>query len=138
MFSTKHRTPWITHDIREQLHPYLGGTLEQNGCTPIRNGGVEDHVHLLFGLSRTVSIAQVVEHLKTSSSKWVKSVSPTCKDFAWQSGYGALSVSESHAASCVQYIEQQAEHHKKLTFQEEYRELMKIAGIQIDERYVWD
>lgn len=138
VFSTRHRTPWLTPDVREELYPYLGGVLDKLRCTAIRNGGVADHVHLLFGLSRTVAIAEVVEKLKSSSSKWVKAKTAKCGEFAWQSGYGVLSVSESHAEACIRYIEAQEEHHKKLTFQDEYRELMRLAGIEVDERYVWD
>jgi REP element-mobilizing transposase RayT len=100
-------------------------------------GGVEDHLHLLFQLSRTLTVAQVVEKTKTSTSKWMKerwSVS----EFAWQAGYGAFSVSPSDLASTVNYIRNQEAHHAKFSFQDEYRELLRLAGVAWDEQYVWD
>lgn len=138
VFSTKSRRPWITPEVSAQLHPYLVRVLQSEGCTPIQVGGVEDHIHALFGLSRTNAIAKVVEHLKTSSSGWVKRTFAEAKEFSWQAGYGALSVGSDGEAACVQYIQNQREHHRRKTFQDEFRELMQLAGLEIDERYAWD
>jgi putative transposase len=104
----------------------------------MKTGGVEDHVHLLFGLSRTRTIAEVVESIKTSSSKWVKTKNAALAEFHWQSGYGAFSVSQSHAAIVAAYIDNQAEHHQTTTFQDEYRRLLERYQVEYDERYVWD
>lgn len=99
---------------------------------------VEDHVHVLFKMSRTVTLAKVVEEVKKSSSKWLKTQDPEFKQFAWQAGYGGFSVSESNAAQVANYIRKQEEHHRVKTFQEEYREFLEKNGVQYDERYVWD
>jgi REP element-mobilizing transposase RayT len=136
VFSTKNRTPWITPEIRRELYPYLGAVIRDMGCVPIQIGGVEDHVHFLLVLSRTITIAQVVEKIKTPSSKWMKTKG--VPGFAWQGGYGAFSVSASERAVVVAYILGQEEHHRKVTFQDEFRAMLKEHGIAWDERYVWD
>lgn len=138
VFSTKHRAPLLGAEIRQELHPYLVGIVRNNGCHSLQVGGVEDHVHLLVALSRTISIAQLVEHLKTGSSKWLKTKGPALSDFSWQSGYGVFSVGASQADTVVRYIQHQEEHHHKTTFQEEFRKIVEEAGIELDERYVWD
>lgn len=136
VFSTKQRRPCLTKETRAELFPYLGGILSNHKCNPIQIGGVDDHVHLLFGLHRTVALAQVTEKLKTSCSKWLKERG--IDDFAWQGGYGAFSVGPTEVETIVAYIQNQEAHHQKASFQDEYRELMKLAGLAIDERYVWD
>jgi REP element-mobilizing transposase RayT len=112
--------------------------LNNDDCPSLQVGGVEDHVHLFFGLSRTRAIAQVVENVKTSSSKWLKQKSRALAEFHWQNGYGAFSVSQPHAADVVEYILNQEERHKTMTFQQEYRQLLERYGIAYDERFVWD
>lgn len=136
VFSTKHRAAVLSTDVRSELYPYLGGVLRNIGCTTIQVGGVEDHVHLLFGISRTMTIAQVVEKLKTSSAKWL--TSKGLPDFAWQSGYGAFSVGPLEANSVIAYIQNQEAHHRQISFQDELRALLAEAGVEIDERYIWD
>lgn len=138
VFSTKHRERFLTPSIQKELHPYLAGTLDRIDCPSLQVGGVEDHVHLLFGLSRTRTVAEVVEKLKTSSSKWLKAKEARFAAFHWQSGYGAFSVSQSDAGKVVDYIRNQEEHHRKLTFQDEYRRLLERYRVSFDERYVWD
>ncbi len=105
-------------------------------CPLLQVGGVEDPIHALFQLPRTVTLAQVVEEVKTGTSKWLKTKG--APGFAWQAGYGAFSVSARDADGAIRYIQSQEEHHRKTTFQEELRALMREAGIEIDERYVWD
>ena len=112
--------------------------LKNDGCPSLQVGGVEDHVHLLFALSRTRTVAQVVENLKTSSSKWLKTKSPALADFHWQNGYGAFSVGRSEVDTVIDYIRHQEEHHHTATFQEEYRRFLAEHEIEYDERYVWD
>ena len=138
VFSTKNREPLLTPEVRAELFPYLSVVLNNDGCPSLRVGGVADHVHLLFGLSRTRTIAEVVENVKTSSSKWVKTRDPALAHFHWQAGYGAFSVSPSDSAEVVAYIEGQEEHHSGTTFQDEFRDHLRRDGVDWDERYVWD
>jgi REP element-mobilizing transposase RayT len=124
--------------MQSELHSYLAGILNNIHCPSLQVGGVEDHVHLFFGLSRTCTIAEVVETLKTSSSKWIKTKNSELVDFHWQAGYAAFSVSQSDAESVVTYVRNQAQHHQKMTFQDEYRRLLERYHVAFDEKYVWD
>jgi putative transposase len=136
VFSTKNRAPLILPEHRTRLFDYLGGTLNNVGCPVIRVGGVADHVHLLHVLGKTMSVSKVVEEVKKESSKWCKEV--VHPEFYWQAGYGAFSVSPSNVEAVRIYIDGQEEHHRELTFQDEFRELLRRHGIEWDERYVWD
>jgi|ERR1044072_4300160 REP element-mobilizing transposase RayT len=138
VFSTKHRAPWLDEGVSSELYPYLVKTLDSLGCAAIQIGGVEDHVHLLFQLSRTATIAQVVEKTKTGTSKWVKGRWAHRPDFAWQSGYGIFSVEMDAVPNVKRYILNQPEHHRKVSFQDEFRALLEQHSIAYDERYVWD
>lgn len=138
VFSTKNREPLITDPVRDSLHAYMATVLQNLGCTPVLINSVEDHAHLLFDLSRTVSISQVVEDVKKASSKWIKTQGAAFAAFAWQSGYGAFAVSESNVETVHEYIANQREHHRKKSFQDEYRQFLERHGIAFDERYVWD
>jgi len=139
VFSTKERQPFLRDkDLREELHRYLGGILGKLECQPIIVGGVEDHVHLLCALSRTCEAAEMVKEIKRGSSLWLKTRSPDLRDFAWQSGYGIFSIGFSQISEVKHYIAGQEEHHHKLSFQDEFRQLLKRYEIQFDERYVWD
>jgi REP element-mobilizing transposase RayT len=136
VFSTKNREPLLTSEARQRTFQYLGGTLNAIDCPVIVVGGVADHVHLLFVLHRTMSISKAVEELKKESSKWGKdNVHP---DFYWQNGYGAFSVSPSNVSQVRAYIENQEQHHRTMTFQEEFRNLLRRHEIEWDERYVWE
>lgn len=136
VFSTKHREPVLSVAICYELNAYTGTTLANLGCPPIQVGGVEDHVHLLFRLSRTKSIAAVAEEVKTGSSKWLKTKG--IENFAWQSGYGVFSVSGGDLDAAVAYVPGQRAHHERVSFQDEFRSLLKEAGLEFDERYLWD
>ncbi len=138
VFSTRNRQPFLTEGVAAEIHPYLARVLKNVGCPSLQVGGVSDHVHLFFRLSRTKSIAEVVETVKTSSSKWIKTRSHEFAGFHWQSGYGAFSVSQSDSEAVVAYIRNQAEHHRRVSFQEEYRRFLERYQIAYDERYVWD
>jgi len=138
IFSTKDRAPLLDATVRPALHSYVATVSRNAGCECYRVGGVEDHVHLAVRLSRTVTMAQLIEDLKTASSKWIKTQSPALSAFAWQRGYGAFSVGKSQMDALLHYIDNQETHHKKHTFQDEYRELLTKYGIDFDERYVWD
>lgn len=138
VFSTKHRTPWLDEDLRKSLFAYISTVLKSDGHIPIIVGGHEDHVHILLGLARTVSIADMVKHIKVSSSVWLKGQFENRKDFAWQLGYGAFGVAYGSMNSAIAYISNQEDRHRKLSFQEEFRKLMEENGLAIDERYAWD
>ena len=116
----------------------LSHEAQEVGCPPARSGGWIDHVHILCGLSRTISVAKLVEHLKVETSKWAKKRTRALGNFHWQAGYGAFSVSQSQVEQVIAYIDGQPEHHRKLTFQEEFRIICQKHDIEIDERYVWD
>jgi REP element-mobilizing transposase RayT len=138
IFSTKDRAPALIEDVRSALHGFLAGVLQEIGCHPIIINSMEDHVHLLFDLGRTVAISQVVEAVKTGSSKWLKTRNPRLARFAWQSGYGAFAVSESSLGEVRDYISRQAEHHRARSFQDEFRAFLGRHRVAFDERYVWD
>ena len=136
VFSTKNREPLIVPGVRGRAFAYLGGALNGIGCPPVIVGGVTDHVHLLFVLGRTLALSKAVEEVKKESSKWAKTHIDS--RFYWQSGYGAFSVSPSVAPDVERYVGNQEEHHREMTFQDEFRQLLRRHGIEWDERYVWD
>jgi REP element-mobilizing transposase RayT len=138
VFSTKDRQPLLGASIRPALHAYLATVARNAGCECFRVGGVADHVHLAIRFSRTLTIADLVEELKTSSSKWLKAQSSELASFTWQRGYGAFSVGPSDLDALRAYIDNQEEHHRTRTFQDEYRAFLTKYGIEFDERYVWD
>lgn len=138
VFSTKQRAPLLHDAVRDSLHAYMAVVLKNIGCPATLINSVEDHLHLLFELSRTVAISAVVEEVKTSSSKWIKTQGVGYTGFAWQAGYGVFAVSESDVSSVHDYIAAQREHHRKKSFQEEYRSFLERHRVSFDERYVWD
>ena len=139
IFSTKDREPLLVDKVfRERLHAYLAGTCLQSDSPALIIGGVADHVHILNRLGRTIDVATLLRELKRDSSKWVKDNDPRLRGFQWQAGYGAFSVSPSHVDALVEYIQNQDEHHRAVTFQQEFRRICKKYGLAIDERYVWD
>ncbi|HPC00040.1 MAG TPA: IS200/IS605 family transposase [Polyangiaceae bacterium] len=138
VFSTKDRDPVLDATVRPALYAYLATVARNMDCECFHVGGVADHVHLAVRLSRTITMAQLIEKLKTSSSKWLKTQSPALAAFAWQRGYGAFSVGPSDINALLHYIDTQEEHHRTRTFQDEYRDFLKKYGIEYDERYVWD
>lgn len=138
-FSTKNRRPWLNQqDLRNDLHAYMAGILKNLESPAVIIGGVEDHVHILFSLSRNYAIKDIVRNTKADSSAWIKKKVNHVNDFAWQTGYGVFSVSESNVSVVTQYIANQEEHHRRKSFQDEFRSLCAKHGIEIDERYVWD
>jgi putative transposase len=139
IFSTKNRYPFLTDKpIRNDMHAYLATVLRSQDCETIMVGGVEDHVHGLFALSKNHSLADVIKEIKRTSSGWIKGLSAKLKRFHWQRGYGAFSVSQSQLEEVTRYIERQEEHHRRVTFQDEYRAFLKKYCVDYDERYVWD
>jgi putative transposase len=138
VFSTKDRASILHDSIRPPLHAYLATVARNAGCECYCVGGVADHVHLAIRLSRTTTVASLIEELKTSSSKWLKTQSLALSQFAWQRGYGAFSVGPTDLEALRTYIDAQEEHHRTRTFQEEYRVFLQRYGVEFDERYVWD
>jgi REP element-mobilizing transposase RayT len=136
VFSTKNREPFIIPEHRDRVFEYLAGTLNARKCPAVLVGGMPDHVHLLFVQARTLALSAVVEEVKKESSKWAKEV--VHRDFYWQNGYGAFSVSPSNVEAVTRYIANQEENHRKRDFKDELRELLRVNGIEWDERYVWD
>ena len=139
VFSTKHRQPFLTdREIRKEMHAYLGGTCNHLECPVLKVGGVADHVHIFCGLTRKLSIADILGEIKRESSKWIKTKGGLLTKFAWQNGYGIFSVAQSEIERVKTYIENQEAHHRKRAFQDEYRAFLIEQGIEFDERYVWD
>lgn len=138
IFSTKNREPLLHDSIRDSLHRYLATVLQNMGCPPVLINSVNDHVHILFELGRTVAVSQAVEEVKTASTKWIKTQGAEYVPFAWQAGYGAFAVSESNVEAVRKYIAGQPEHHRKKSFQEEYRAFLEKHRVAFDEKYVWD
>ena len=137
VFSTKERAPVLSPAIRERLWPYMGGIAKQNGLHPKSIGGVADHVHLLLGLPPSIALARAIQLVKGGSSAWIHQSFPELRNFAWQQGYGAFSVGISQVPETINYIEQQVEHHRTRTFQEEYLSFLKRYYPQFDGKYVW-
>jgi len=138
VFSNRNREPFLDASIRPQVHGYLSAVVRNLESPWVVAGGVADHVHLLFELPKTRIPTEVVAVVKRESSKFVKTLSPGLESFQWQRGYGMFAVSPPHRNRVEAYIRNQEEHHRKRTFQEEYRAMLEQAGITYDERYVWD
>jgi REP element-mobilizing transposase RayT len=138
IFSTKGRVPVLARGVRPQLTAYLAGICKRIACPCIEVGCQPDHVHVLAVLSKNIALAEMVEEIKKGSSKWVKTCAPALRNFHWQNGYGAFSVSPSNATRVQEYILAQDEHHRRVTFQDEFRAFLRRHGVPFDERYVWD
>src|SRR6266436_5810282 len=139
VYSTKNRQPFLRDpEARADLHSFLGGTSKKLDCAPIIVGGVEDHVHLLCRFGRSITQADWVKELKRISNLWLKDQDDKYRDFEWQKGYADFSVSQSNLEQVKQYIANQEEHHRKMSFQDELRALFSKHQIEWDERYIWD
>ncbi|SMP51206.1 REP element-mobilizing transposase RayT [Neorhodopirellula lusitana] len=138
IFSTKDRFPFLNPEIRERVHGYLATVLRDMGSQFVVVGGVADHVHILFDMGRIHAAKDFVEQIKRESSKFIKTLRPNLDKFYWQRGYGIFSVSPTHRESVIEYIHMQDQHHRGMTFQEEYRDFLTRYGIEFNEQYVWD
>jgi putative transposase len=138
VFSTKYRQQLIYAPVEQELHAYLGGICRSLEFPPIKVGGYTDHIHILCMLSKKIALMKLLEEVKSHSSKWMKTKHESLKNFYWQDGYGAFSVNPAEVDIVNDYITNQHEHHRKKTFQEEYREFLDKYYIEYDERYVWD
>ena len=140
VYCTKNREPWMTDSkIRSELYAYNATVLRDDVDSPaILINGVDDHVHILCQLSRKYAIMDVIKHSKTETTKWIKKQGSQYEKFQWQAGYGVFSVSQSNVEQVKRYIANQEDHHKRMSFQDEFRELCRRHGLEIDERYVWE
>ena len=139
VFSTKNHKPFVDETIQPELYAYIAKILHDECSSPAKIiGGVEDHIHILLNLSRTCTVAHLVEMVKKRSSKWIKTKGEKYRSFQWQIGYGVFSVSRSGLEAVTKYISNQKEHHTKRSFKDEFREFLNKHGIEYDEKYVWD
>jgi putative transposase len=138
VFSTKNRHRWIDSEIEEELFKYVSGICREVHCPAHKLGASDDHIHIACSLGRTISISKLVEEIKTGSSKWIKTRGLRYSEFAWQNGYGAFSIGQSQLDDLRRYIANQREHHRHVSFQDEFREFLRRYEIEFDERYVWD
>ena len=137
-FSTKNRMPLIKSEIEDELQNYIGGICKSLECYPIKVGGYFDHIHILCLLSQKIALMKLIEEVKSHSSKWIKTKGDDFKSFYWQNGYGAFSVNPTEIELVKKYIINQHEHHRKMTFKEEYLKFLKKYNVEYDEKYVWD
>jgi REP element-mobilizing transposase RayT len=137
IFSTKERRSLMDDELQVRLFPYLGGIVREMGGTPLTINGPSTHVHLLVQTKASVSIAKLVETVKSSSTSWVHREWKERWKFAWQEGYGAFSVGPVQVPEVIKYIAGQKEHHRKISFQEEFISFLQKYGIEYDERYIW-
>ena len=138
VFSTKNREPYITAEIEPELHAYLAAVFRECHSPALIINGTANHLHALFTLSRTIAVAEIVEEVKKCSSKWAKTKGGILRKFQWQTGYGAFSIGQSNVDALKRYIAGQKEHHRRRTFEEEYKSFLDKYGVSYDERYVWD
>lgn len=137
VFSTKDRSKIITPELKERLWPYMGGIARENKMRALTVGGTVDHVHILLSIPSTMPFAKAIQLIKGNSSKWISDTFPGLRNFAWQEGYGAFSISVSGIDETIAYIQSQDEHHRKRTFQEEFVAFLRKHKIAYDERYIW-
>jgi putative transposase len=138
VFSTKNRIKHINPEIEECVWEYIGGIARENKIIALQVGGAEDHIHMLVKASPALAPSKIAQLIKGGSSLWIHTEFPELRDFAWQDGYGAFTVSKSAVLDVQRYIQNQREHHRKMSFQEEYLEFLKKHGVDYDERYLWD
>jgi REP element-mobilizing transposase RayT len=137
VYGTKNREPFLEKSIRTKLYAYTVGILDTLNCITIVINGVEDHLQLLVILSKNITISKMLEEIKKGTSRWLKTQGNNFNGFSWQGGYGAFSVSESQIPKVVEYINNQEQHHQKLSFQDELQALLKKHHIEFDEQYLW-
>jgi putative transposase len=138
IFSTKDRDPLLVGDFPDRLYAYIGGVLREEKGSLVAAGGMPDHVHLLVSLGRASSVANILQRIKGGSSHWIHETIPNLGGFAWQAGYAAFAVSYSQVESVKHYIATQAEHHRTVTFKEEFLAFLRKHDLAFDEQYIWD
>ena len=137
VFHTKYNQDLVKADVEDELYAYLGGILKDNKCVPIAINGIENHIHILCIKSKNIALADLLEELKRNSSRWIKTKGTKYKNFAWQGGYGAFSVSAYKVEVVKRYIKNQKEHHKTESVKDEYLKFLKEYGVDYNEDYLW-
>ena len=137
IFHTKYNQPLIGADVEEELYAYIGGIIKANNSIPIKINGIEDHIHILATMSKNIALSKFVEEIKRNSSRWIKTKGEKYHSFSWQGGYAGYSVSQSIVERVKKYIENQKEHHKKVSFKEEYIQFLNEYNVDYDEDYLW-
>ena len=137
VFHIKTTSPVVDDEHLPRIHSYIGQLVNLTGCQVVRVGGVGDHVHFVCLLSRNESVSHLVEEVKRNSSRWIKTLSARYEHFAWQGGYAAFSVSQSVVDKTIEYVNNQQEHHKKVSFRDEYLQFLKLYQVEYDEQYVF-
>lgn len=138
VFAVKYRNAIIDRTWQNDLFAVIGNLINETGCQTIIVNGVADHVHCFIGLKPTVAISELMKAVKAKSSKWINETALTPSRFEWQGGYGAFSYSRSHIDNVYRYIENQAEHHRKQTFREEYINFLRKFAVPYDEQYIFE
>jgi len=138
VFSTKERQPWLDPETSARLYEYLGGAIRSQGGASINLNGCADHIHMLAKLRQDKAFSDVLRAIKANSSGWIHQTFPKLRSFAWQSGYGAFTVSQSQIERVQRYIANQQKHHQRVSFKEEFIALLEAHGVEYDERYLWD
>ncbi len=139
VFSTKGRTNTLPQQHLSEIHAYIAEILNNNHCPSICVGGITNHIHILFCLDKTQALSDIVRIVKSCTTQWINNkMGSLLHHFCWQDGYGAFSISQGHIPAVTNYINHQVEHHKKVSFQEEFRKICRIYNVALDERYVWD
>lgn len=138
IYSTKNREPLLLDDWRDECFQVIGGAANTVGCPPMIVGGMADHIHILFQLGRTITMADAIGKIKSISSAWVNQSRRSAEPFHWQNGYAAFSVSQSNVRAVREYIRNQPEHHKQRSFQDELKDWLRRYEIEWDENYLWD
>ncbi len=138
VFSTKNHYPFLEGSVDDELYAYIGASIKRLGGIPLSINGTDNHIHILTAFPRTITVADFLKDVKANSSRWLKRKGEQYRDFEWQDGYGVFSVSSSKKQVVVDYIVKQKEHHKQVSFKDEFLRFLKEYGIDYDERYVWD
>jgi len=138
VFSTKKRKNYINKELQKELYAYITTVCKEHESPVQKIGGISDHIHILIALSRSITVAKLVREIKTSSSRWIKTKGGYYQFFSWQNGYGAFSIGHSGIQKCIRYIADQQEHHKRISFQEEFLKLLKKYQVEFDEKYLWN
>lgn len=138
VFATRGRTETIPKVHFKEIHAYVAKILNNSHCPVLCVGGTTNHIHILFILSKTMTLSDTVRIVKAHSSKWINEKNSPLYPFCWQDGYGAFSISQGHIEAVKQYIDNQEEHHKGVSFEDEFRKICKMYNVDLDERYVWD
>ena len=138
VFSTKKRTKLILPEFEAELHGYIASTCREYKSNAYKVGGTENHIHIACTLPRIITVSKLMEEVKGSSSKWMKINGTRCSNFAWQAGYAVFSLGQSQLDTLIRYIENQKNHHQRVSFKEELLKILKKYNVEYDERYLWD